>query len=80
MSGTIKAGTVRTVNPGGGTMNCVNCVIATDALLAGHPATALPGGPCRIDILERVFGAKFSSVSAIGRNSADMFFRLLRSD
>jgi hypothetical protein len=61
----VEAGTIRTINLGGGAMNCVNCAIATDALLAGRPATALLGGPYRIDVLERVFGAKFSSASVI---------------
>jgi hypothetical protein len=66
MSVHTEAGTIRAVNPGGGTMNCVNCAIATDALLAGRPATALLGGPCRIDVLERIFGAKFGSAGPIG--------------
>ncbi|WP_324292998.1 DUF6862 domain-containing protein [Pectobacterium brasiliense] len=41
-----SAGTIRNVNPGypvsGRTHNCVNCSIATDATLAGNPASALP--------------------------------------
>ncbi|MGX9274289.1 VENN motif pre-toxin domain-containing protein [Pantoea ananatis] len=40
------AGSIRNVNPGcpgpGRTHNCVNCSIATDATLAGNPASALP--------------------------------------
>ncbi len=54
-----KAGAIRRVNPCGGTKNCVDCVVATDALLAGHPASALPGAPCNIDVLEKIFGAQF---------------------
>lgn len=54
----IKAGAIRCVNPGRGTKNCVNCVVATDAILAGRPASALPGGPYEIDVLERIFGVK----------------------
>ena len=57
---TIVAGSIRGVNPGCGTMNCVNCAVATDALLAGRPASALLGGPYKIGTLESIFGAKFS--------------------
>ncbi|MYN39619.1 hypothetical protein GTP55_09565 [Duganella sp. FT109W] len=53
------------INPGGGTKNCVNCVVATDALLAGCPACALPGGLYEIDVLERIFGAEFKDVENI---------------
>lgn len=56
----ILAGTIRCVNVKNATLNCVNCAIATDALLAGRPASALPGGPYRISVLEQIFGAKFS--------------------
>ena len=50
------AGSIRNVNPTGGTMNCVNCAIATDATLAGRPASALPGDTTLIGELERHFG------------------------
>ncbi|EOI5722281.1 toxin glutamine deamidase domain-containing protein, partial [Cronobacter dublinensis] len=65
-----KAGSIRDVNPGypetGRTHNCVNCVIATDATLAGNPASALPiyhknGVP--LTVLEKQYGNKFKSVS-----------------
>lgn len=46
-------------------MNCVNCVIATDATLAGRPASALPGGPYRINVLEKLYGARFGSPGSI---------------
>ncbi|MEV4778540.1 toxin glutamine deamidase domain-containing protein [Burkholderia sp. LMU1-1-1.1] len=59
----ILAGTVRRINPGQSKTNCVNCVIATDAMLAGRPAAALPGGPHSITILEQIFGAKFSEAA-----------------
>jgi len=37
--------TIRNVNPTSGAMNCLNCAVATDATLAGRPASALGGGP-----------------------------------
>lgn len=37
------AGSIRRVNPLGGAQNCVNCAIATDATLAGRPASAPSG-------------------------------------
>lgn len=57
------AGSIRGVNPTGGTMNCVNCSIATDATLAGSPASALPGSPTSISVLENTFGGTFQPVS-----------------
>jgi len=57
------AGSIRNVNPTGSTMNCVNCSIATDATLAGSPASALPGNPTSISILENTFGGTFQPVS-----------------
>jgi len=39
------AGSIRKVNPTGGTMNCVNCAIATDATLAGAPGIGTAGWP-----------------------------------
>jgi Papain fold toxin 1, glutamine deamidase len=59
------AGSIRGVNAVGGTMNCVNCVIAADATLAGRAASALPGGPYRIDLLEKTFGTAFGSPGPI---------------
>ncbi|EPE1851503.1 toxin glutamine deamidase domain-containing protein [Cronobacter dublinensis] len=67
---TEKAGAIRDVNPGypetGRTHNCVDCVIATDATLAGNPASALPiyhknGVP--LTVLEKQYGTKFKCVS-----------------
>ncbi|OPE00710.1 hypothetical protein APA23_18050, partial [Pseudomonas aeruginosa] len=65
------AGSIKNVNPGypeaGRTHNCVNCSIATDATLAGNPASALPinhtkGVP--LSVLEKQFGSKFGPVTA----------------
>jgi filamentous hemagglutinin len=57
------AGSIRNVNPKGGIDNCVNCAIATDATLAGKPASALLGRPVSIGVLERYFGDTFKPVS-----------------
>ena len=54
-----SAGSIRNVNVIGSKMNCVNCVVATDATLAGRPASALPGGPYRIDVIEKFYGSSF---------------------
>jgi hypothetical protein len=60
----VVAGSIRRVNPTGGTMNCVNCAIATDATLAGRPASALPGGPTLISVLEQQFGRQFVKMAS----------------
>ncbi|OEZ51824.1 tRNA nuclease WapA precursor [Duganella sp. HH105] len=69
VAGAAEAGTIRGVNAVGGTMNCVNCVVATDATLAGRSASALPGGPFRISVLESAFGGRFSSPGPISNVS-----------
>jgi RHS repeat-associated protein len=51
------------VNPTGSLGNCVNCAIAGDATLAGHPAVAMPGGATPIHTLETTFGARFVAMS-----------------
>lgn len=63
------AGSIKNVNPGfpeaGRTHNCVNCSIATDATLAGNPASALPifsKNGVSLTVLEKQFGTKFGSV------------------
>lgn len=53
------AGARLNVNPLGGTMNCVNCAVATEATLAGNPASALLSGPQPISAL----GSGWQSVS-----------------
>lgn len=62
---TSQAGSIRGVNALGGRLNCVNCVVATDATLAGRPASALSEGPFRIDVLERHYGARFGASTSI---------------
>jgi filamentous hemagglutinin len=62
----LLAGSIRDVNPGfptaGRILNCVNCSVATDALLAGNAAVALPSnGAVPISVLEEMFGGEFSS-------------------
>lgn len=51
------------INPGyptsGRDRNCANCALATDATLAGRPASALPGGATSIGLLEDHFARKF---------------------
>ena len=69
---TDTAGSIRNVNLINGNVNCVNCVVATDATLAGRAASALPGGPYRISVLEKFFGSKFSSPSSIDNISETM--------
>ena len=57
------AGSIRAVNPLGGGMNCVNCAVATDATLAGSPASAPLSGPKPISVLEQIYGGFFKPVS-----------------
>lgn len=56
------------INPGyprpGRDRNCANCVVATDATLAGRPASALPGSPVSISVLEDHFARKFVFISS----------------
>lgn len=66
----IAGGSIRKVNkdlPLGNTIgvrdrNCANCAIATDATLAGNPASALPGKVTKGTVLEKYYGTKWSSV------------------
>ncbi len=68
---------IRDVNPGypspGRTMNCVNCAVATDATLAGRPASALPGSPTPIAALEEHFGGTFKPVASASEVSASLY-------
>ena len=41
-----------------------DCVIATDATLAGRPASALPGGPAPITVFEQLFGGQFLEMAS----------------
>ncbi|MCU1647063.1 MAG: hypothetical protein JWN03_7338 [Nocardia sp.] len=54
---------IRTVNPGNGTMNCVNCVVTTDRVLDGLEVSAPLHGPAPIAVLEEHFGAKFAATA-----------------
>ena len=66
---TVVAGSIRNVNSIGGKMNCVNCAVATDATIAGRAASALPGGPYRIDSLEKMYRTKFDAPGSINKVS-----------
>jgi hypothetical protein len=66
----VYAGTLPNVNPTGGTANCINCAVATDATLGGNAASALPGEKATLAEVERTFGSTFQPVSGpmeIGR-------------
>lgn len=54
------AGAIRNINAVRGGTNCVNCAIATDATLAGRPASALNSVPQSLSVLEKEFGGKFT--------------------
>lgn len=56
------AGSIRRVNPTGSMDNCVACAIATDARLAGNPASALAVPPQRISVLSDRFGGAWKNV------------------
>jgi hypothetical protein len=57
------AGSIRSVNPGAGTMNCVNCVITTDQMLDGAKVSAALDGPKPVNFLETYFGSHFAPVA-----------------
>ena len=62
------AGSIRNINKIGGTQNCVNCVISTDATLAGRYASALEtAGPTALSVLEREFGGSFTHGLSLNR-------------
>jgi hypothetical protein len=67
-----EAGSIRNINTIGGDLNCVNCAIATDAMLAGRPASALGGGPYSIDVLKKLFGRQFSPPASIAHISDEI--------
>ncbi len=60
-------GSIRNVNRVGGTRNCANCAIATDATLAGNPASALNSGLTKVTDVEKFFGRKFGSLTSASR-------------
>ena len=57
-------GSIRNVNKVGGKQNCANCAIATDATLAGNPASALNSGVTLVSDVEKHFGRKFGSLTS----------------
>src|SRR4051812_19732918 len=67
-----QAGSIRDVNPTGDTNNCVNCAIATDATLAGRPASALPGEVTQISELEKTFGGHFKPIASPSAAAAQL--------
>ena len=68
----VAGGSIRNVNRVGGQLNCANCSIATDATLAGRPASALDGVPTYPHVLESFFGSRFGSPTSISRIRARM--------
>jgi hypothetical protein len=40
----------------------VNCAIATDATLAGRPASALASGPTSVAVVEGIYGGQFARI------------------
>ena len=68
-----QAGSVRDVNRvTRGSNNCVNCSIATDAMLSGRPASALGGSPTSISVLETHFGRSFSDPVSVQSMRSDL--------
>jgi RHS repeat-associated protein len=65
-------GTIRNVNKVGGKQNCANCSIATDATLAGNPASALSGGITNKVEVAAHFGSKFGGMTSLTRVEAQM--------
>jgi RHS repeat-associated protein len=55
----LAGGSIRNVNPQNGTLNCGNCAVATDATLAGRPASALNGGLTTVRDLQNTFKSRF---------------------
>jgi hypothetical protein len=67
--GSATAGSIRNVNPSANQYNCVNCATATDAMLAGRPASALPTASTRgtrLTVLEDTFNGKFVPMTRQG--------------
>ncbi|HDR9875542.1 TPA: filamentous hemagglutinin N-terminal domain-containing protein [Burkholderia cenocepacia] len=61
---------VNSIYPSDGrTMNCANCAVATDATLAGNPATALPGQVTSPADVAKAFGK--TPFNWIGRTGPD---------
>jgi RHS repeat-associated protein len=67
----VVAGSIRNVNqglPGARSLNCVNCVVATDATLKGRSAVALPSNSAQpISALEKGYGGTFSPPTTLDK-------------
>jgi hypothetical protein len=67
--------TLADINPGypsfGRNRNCASCALATDATLAGRPASALPGGTVSIGVLEGPLRAAVRVHGIPGDNRSD---------
>jgi filamentous hemagglutinin len=67
-------GSIRNINPGGGTLNCGQCSLAVDKLLAGEPtgAVAADAGPMLVRDLEAQAGGKFGLGTTAAAIEKDM--------
>ena len=65
-------GSIRNVNKVGGRQNCFNCAVATDALLAGNPASALNSGTVTLAEAQLYFGRSFGTLTSLTRIEAQM--------
>jgi hypothetical protein len=77
---TTAAGSIRNVNKGlplgrtegTRTLNCANCSIATDAMLSGSPAAALPGHPTTAAALSTHYGKRWMPTQGTAHIEAEM--------
>jgi hypothetical protein len=63
---------VESINVPRGTLNCANCAVATDATLAGHPTTALPGKLTNATDVADFYGRSWSDASPLSSVEAAM--------
>ncbi len=69
----VKGGATINVNRPGGGPNCGNCAIATDATIAGRPASALPSTKgMYLSTLARHFGTRWGRHTTIGSISRQL--------
>jgi len=62
---------LKDINPGGmkapgRNQNCANCAVALDSTLAGRQASALPSGPTKLNILEKLYNRQFTAATEAG--------------
>jgi hypothetical protein len=77
---TTEGGTIRSVNrglplgrtPGTRDMNCANCAVATDAMLAGSPAAALPGQATDARDVSAMYGKPWAPMRGIAHMQIEM--------